>query len=310
MAQINWVFLDSQGGRHKIGLYHGDRSGHLLIHCNLQVIQIDFSVKDSKSYSFFIDNEFIEVRIIKENGQFFYEFFVDKKIDTPLNRARKIQNTQNNKKLAWVISGILIVLSLSVWGLWSFGWQQEAKRKAEAGWNPILPPEYERRLRLEGKVAAAKLYLQQDSVSRKVFYTFKTAEGTPVTGGFELPGIGQIYLPNGWPLSDQDEFEVRYWPGDARVHRLDYEHPTPYTIEGYLRLAVAAEIKAHPGSSPKHALCVAGTILDARGWRELGHVIFQAADPDDRPAYNRNTYQRLIREVQMAQLLDKACWDR
>ena len=61
MAQMNWIYLDDRGGRHSIGLYHGDRSGHMLIHCNRKIIQIDFSVKETKTYSFFVEDEFCEM---------------------------------------------------------------------------------------------------------------------------------------------------------------------------------------------------------------------------------------------------------
>ena len=69
MAQIGWVYLDNYGGRHRVGLYHGDQTGHLVIHCNLRVVQIDFSVRDTKRYSFFIEDELCEIDIVKEPDQ-------------------------------------------------------------------------------------------------------------------------------------------------------------------------------------------------------------------------------------------------
>ncbi|MEY3248417.1 MAG: hypothetical protein RL742_460, partial [Bacteroidota bacterium] len=37
MAQINWVLLDYQDRPHRVGLYHGDQTGHVLIHCEMRV---------------------------------------------------------------------------------------------------------------------------------------------------------------------------------------------------------------------------------------------------------------------------------
>ena len=97
MAQLGWVYLDPHGGQHRIGLYHGDKTGHLLIHCNMRVIQVDFSVKESKSYSFFIEDELCELSIHKEHGFYSYEFTTNRKVDTPLNRLRKAEDRRNLK---------------------------------------------------------------------------------------------------------------------------------------------------------------------------------------------------------------------
>ena len=58
MAQVTWVYLDDYGGRHRVGLYHGDHSGHLMIHINRRVVQIDFSVRESRTYAIGFNNSY------------------------------------------------------------------------------------------------------------------------------------------------------------------------------------------------------------------------------------------------------------
>ncbi len=52
MSQITWTYVDDDGYSHKVGLFHGDNSGHLLVYCNTRIVVIDFGVMASKNYSF------------------------------------------------------------------------------------------------------------------------------------------------------------------------------------------------------------------------------------------------------------------
>lgn len=89
MSQVGWIYLDDFGHRYKIGLYHGRQSGHLLIYVNKRIVYIDFHVTSTKKYSFYVGEELIEIDLIRgSNNTFEYDFQVNKKIDTPLNRLR------------------------------------------------------------------------------------------------------------------------------------------------------------------------------------------------------------------------------
>ena len=69
-------------------MYHGEDSGHLMVHCNNKVMLIDFGVKGSKNYSFFLDEELFELHLTRENGRFSYELKHNEDIDSPHNRRR------------------------------------------------------------------------------------------------------------------------------------------------------------------------------------------------------------------------------
>ena len=143
-----------------------------------------------------------------------------------------------------------------------------------------------------------------------MYCTFTTAEGVAVQGGFPAPDTGRILLPNGFPLGNQDTFFVRYLPEKPGVFFLNFNEPSPGTVEVYLQRAIEAEQVAHPEASPAHSRCVAETVLKEKGWLQLAHLIFQQDTPDRNPAHNRNTYNRLVRDADLTQVLNKMCWDK
>ena len=64
MAQVGWVFLDDFGGRHRVGLYHGERMGHLLFQGDSRILHVDFSAKESRTYSFSLEDELCAVSVV------------------------------------------------------------------------------------------------------------------------------------------------------------------------------------------------------------------------------------------------------
>ena len=109
----NWIFLDEQGGRHKVGIYHGPGTGNLMIYCNAKIVLIDFLVKKPKTYSFFINEEFCEIVLHEEEDKrFTYEFKINKKVDTPLNKMR---HARELKYMTYTI--ILLALFLLFLGI-------------------------------------------------------------------------------------------------------------------------------------------------------------------------------------------------
>lgn len=111
MSQLSWTLLDDFGQQYEIGLYHGDRSKHVLIHINKKPIVVDFNIKEPKQYSFYVGHELCEMKIEKESNQFSYSFVTNQDVDTPLNLARK---QQSRKYFFYIIAlGFVIVLMVS-----------------------------------------------------------------------------------------------------------------------------------------------------------------------------------------------------
>lgn len=310
MAQVGWVYLDDFGNRNRVGVYHGDKTGHLLIHCNLRIVQVDFSVKESRTYSFFIEDELCEVSVVKEKEGFTYDFQVNKKADTPRNRLRKVEERRNRKHLALFLGGLILLLTVIVIGFQHYGRLQRQKLTGAVSLGSRLTPEYEARMANEGKKAVAQLIVVEEGLQRRIMYGFLTEKNRQVSGLFSAPDTGLIILPNGFPLEDSDAFEVQYLPAEPEIHRVDFFQPTDQTLAAYLQRALEAEQKAHPGVSPGHSLCVAKLTLEKRGWKRLADVIFQSTPPEQNFDHNRDSYLRLIREAEFAQAVERECWDK
>lgn len=311
MAQIGWVYLDDRGGRHRVGLYHGDQSGHVMIHCNLRVVQIDFSVKDTKMYSFFIEDELCEIYLVKEpDGRFGYEFKVNKTVDTPRNRIRRVDERRIRRQMALFLGAFVAVMVAAFLGFrWFDHWQQN-KRLSQNSLFSNLSGEYVRRLSLEGKTGTARLFVVSEAMERKVFYGFTTADSAQISGTFKVPDSGQILLPNGFPLTDRDEFLVTYLPTNPQVHRLDFYQPTRSTIETYVKIASDAEQLAHPEISAKRSVCLALSAAELKGWMSLADFIFQTKTAEENNRHNRDSYLRLVRDADFAKTVGEECWDK
>jgi len=310
MAQVGWVYLDNHGGQHRIGLYHGDQSGHLVIHCNLRVVQIDFSVKESKTYSFFIEDEFCEISVQRGPGGFSYDFQVNKTVDTPRNRARKAEGRQNNRYLIYLVSALAVLVLCFMFGMQRYQRWLQARRSP--GPIPVeqVSPETMLLLRSQGKTTEARFFIVQEQQKRIVFYGFSTPEGKQVSGQFPSGFSQLVLMPNGFPLVDQDAFEVRYLPTSPETHVVDFFQPSQSTLAAYLRRAAAAEHGAHPEKSDRYAQCLAEITLAARGWPSLAHLILQQQSQQENDRHNSESYLRLVRSSDIQKRLAEQCWDQ
>lgn len=312
MAQVGWVYLDNHGGQHRVGLYHGDQSGHLVIHCNLRVVQIDFSIKEDRTYSFFIEDELCEVDLRKEpNGRFSYDFRVNKTVDTPRNRIRRADERQIQRQLYYFGAGVLLFLAVVFFGLRWYGKRQREKEIAATSMVTDFSQATLQRLSTEGKDAVAELFLVREGLQRKVFYGFTIGDSTMVSGKFAVADTGVVLLPNGFPLQDHDAFRAVYLPSQPHTHRIDYFLPTPTTIESYARRAAEAELAAHPDStSPPRCACLVESTLALKGWVALADILLQQQTERQNPRHNQNSYLRLVRDPEFAKRVLERCWDK
>ena len=112
MAQQNWQVNTGYGRDHIIGIYHGDQSGHLVVHCNNRVLLLDFNVLQPKSYKFFIDQELCELNIDRDQDQdqFCYDLTIDYKANTPKNLQREaFEKEERRAYLLSLVTGFGII---------------------------------------------------------------------------------------------------------------------------------------------------------------------------------------------------------
>ncbi len=304
MAQINWVLLQDHGRQHSIGLYHGDQSGHLLIHCNMKIIQIDFSIKETRTYSFFVEEEFVEILLYKEpDGRFSYQFIVNKEVDTPLNRVRRVEEKKNLKHLWLFVAGFVGLLTLIFFILRWYGDQQEAKSYATTSIVHGVNKEMRERLGREGVVVPAKIIIVHTPQKQRVYYTFVTKDRYRYSGTYAVPDTGNIMLPTGFPLLDGDVFQAHYLPSDPAVHRIDLHQPINSTIVNYVQQALKSELAAHPDYTPKRAMCGIQAALEFEGWPCLADYIFQSQGSE----IHKASYWRLQRNPQFEKIIQERC---
>jgi hypothetical protein len=117
MAESYWRFNNDLGQPYLIGLFHGDKDGHLVVHCNSKIVLIDFNVHDSKDYSFFIEEELCEIKLERQEVGFGYSCQINFEVDTPKNRWRKskVQAEKDFNQRAWWIAGgaFALIVALS-----------------------------------------------------------------------------------------------------------------------------------------------------------------------------------------------------
>ncbi len=311
MGQINWVYLDDRGGRHRVGLFHGDRTGHLLIHCNMKVVQIDFSVLETKTYSFFIEDELCEVIAEKmQNGRFGYEFRVNKTIDTPRNRIRRVDNRRNNRLLALVIIGVVVVIAGIFFALTSYGKREDIRRMNKTSIAHNLGKSNQRKLMKTGRSSVSTLHVEEINAKRIGVYTFKTADSSAIRGVFEVADTGMILLQNGFPLRDGDSFDTYYLPSDPEAHRVELFQPTKATVTSYIAHALAVEEQHHSADSREKCLCRVLTVAELLQWTALADFIFQDRTVAENPEHNEESYLRLMRRVAVEKAVAEGCWDK
>lgn len=118
MPQLSWSITGYNGLIYRLGLFHSDEDGHVVVHCNDKVVAIDFNVKESKTYSVFLDQELCEVSIDHTGEKNFdYDCRINREVETPLNQQRnklKADEERTDQYRVMGVLGLLIVLLL-IW---------------------------------------------------------------------------------------------------------------------------------------------------------------------------------------------------
>ena len=111
MSQFNWTLLDDAGHRFDIGLFHGNRTGHLIVFCNKKIVVIDFNVLETKTYTFFVEDELCNLEVELKDNKWHYGLKIDEKTATPLNILRKKERKKNLVTSIIILSFIILLIS-------------------------------------------------------------------------------------------------------------------------------------------------------------------------------------------------------
>lgn len=108
VAQHAWNITGYYGKQYKIGLFHGDKTGHVVVHCNNSVMAIDFGVREAKTYSLLLDQQLCEISIDPAAGEgFTYDCRINHEADTPLNVERRARRAEEQRSERWRLGAAL-----------------------------------------------------------------------------------------------------------------------------------------------------------------------------------------------------------
>ena len=113
MNQFHWTYWDHFGRQHIVGILHGIKSGHLVIHLNSRILIIDFNVLNTKKYSFLINEEICELEIKEEESGFKYDLGVNE----AQAAARKAIEKQESRKFLYQQIGAVALTTLLLFGI-------------------------------------------------------------------------------------------------------------------------------------------------------------------------------------------------
>lgn len=278
MAQLQWTVPGLGGKQYLLGMYHGEDSGHLMVHCNNKVMLVDFGVKDAKEYSFFLDTELFELKITRENGAFAYDMIHNEEVDTPHNRRREQEKKTNRWRI--IAGGVLALIIILVLALQYF--------RAPANNAVLLQNLAEGRT---GITTQASIFKIKDR-----WYANYRADN-------QVEEVALIGLreksPLGFPLAVGDQLTVRYAVNDPDLFVVEWKTIGPVLQERYRKLTIERHGALNPDMPIRQLRCQVDLAIELEGVDGLAKLYQQ--DQKDSELYNTDAYLRLIRSTAFRQ---------
>ena len=287
--------MSDTGRKFNVGIYHGARSGHLLVYCNRKVVIIDFHVLETKTYPLFLDDELCELTVEKKDNQFRYGFDINRKADTPRNRQRKVVEKKHWRQTLLFFGAMGVIVALFA----AFFLRFDAKQKSA---------QREELLADFGRETIAHIdRLQPTEEGTLIRFSFLAYVKIQVA---ELPHPSDtpIILAYGMPLEEADEFRLRFVTNRPGIWDLRLDKPSEQQVERYSLLAQERHAELHPELSRRHIQCLAGLAYAIKGVGGLADFYFQDASPERNAVANELTYKRLVRGVPFQQRAEGECW--
>lgn len=276
MNQLNWTYLSDYGKRHQVGMMHGPVSGHLLVHCNSNIIIIDFSILEDKSYSFFIEDELCELKIEKNDNKFLYSFVTNGQVNTPLNIARKKRDKRDLvQSLAFLGSILLVVVGVTI-AVLSFN--RESNELS-----------LDQKLAQLGEETHVRVIQSPDDSDQQIEYFF-IVDGKPYTVETPYTNGEGSFVKNGIPLKIGDEFVLKYMPNNPFLHKIAYDRPTGGTLDRLRESAIAEFRENHPKQSDSYSRCLTELAFEKEGILGLSKVYFAKTDASENELFNKEVF--------------------
>jgi hypothetical protein len=204
MAQMKWTYVADSGQQYRVVLYHGSRSGHVLVTVNQKVSIVDFYVRNTKSYQILLEDELFLLELEKGPKGFGYAFAIDKQADTDRNKARR---KQKNRSIVWIVLGALVFFGIAgsiAAALMS--WQERLTLRKNM---PLLDE--------IGEITYGRVAREEDGN-----WTLYFTEG-PMIYPLELDSTS-VKIAG---LRSGDDQGVLYLKGNPKVNRVAWDHSGP-----------------------------------------------------------------------------------
>ena len=251
-----------------------------MIYVGKKVLVIDFSILDSKTYSFFINDELCEVRLERKDLKMYYHFEINKKADTPRNQARKKIARKHWRQSVGIFAGFaLILVAVAVYF-------NVTLSKQNAQLDLLKNPSTtigEIRIDKEKNPTTLSLLFIANSKNYTTTTHLKEFENSPAA-----PVL---------PLESGDEFVVEYAANNPKINKIRFEKPTAKQMEVYFDRVYKKHVAFNTDLSIKKAACELDIAYKMHGMDALADFYFQQTEPADNPKHNRNSYLRLIRDL-------------
>lgn len=291
LNQYTWTYLGDSGYSEVVGLYHSSKSGHLMIYVGKKIMVVDFSVRDSKTYSFFINDELCEVQLERKDLEMFYHFKINKDADTPRNKARKKIEKKHIKQALLFFALIILAVILTAFYFNSKVYPTAATAEA------IINPAH----------TIGEIDIKMDKESPVITYYF-VANSQNYNAKVNIGVDNKTIFDNNFPINAGDEFIVEYDAFNPKVNRILFDKPSERQLSVYLQKTMERHLELNPDISEKMALCQLKIAYDLNGLSALSDFFYQKLKPADNPKHNQNTYHRLTRGVSFNKKVEQKCW--
>lgn len=235
---------------------------------------IDFGVKDSKNYSFFLDQELFELQLTRDQGRFSYDLKHNEDIDSPHNRRRE----QEKKTGKWrIIASVVVLAFFAVVMLvaWSNNPQDRAETLAllAAG---------------QGVSTEVSLY-QKDGQWHANYRTDESVHDIVLSSTHPIT-VMKLELSSG------NRFAGRYWADQPDILFVDWMQPSDETLAQFMHQTMEYHASSHPELSPQQIGCQVRLAHELQALDGLGIILGQ--NRKNAPKFNRNDYLRLTRSTE------------
>lgn len=274
MAQQQWTVPGYGGIPYKVGLYHGERTGHLLVHCNNKIMIIDFGVKEDKHFSFMLGEELYELDIVKKPQGYEYIFKHNEDIATPHNVRRKESNETDRKRL-WLAAGVIVAVIFCIIGISRY-------------WHGLADNVRQRLAQGEGTYTTAILLEQGTG---QWFISYQIAEET-VKLQLRAEELKSSF---GFPIKMGDVYQVRIDPKYKYVYWIDWNRPNQATQAQLHQLCMEKQYQLNPSKAEQELACELEQAYQIKGLAGWAMFYNQNISAEDQAFYNEESHDALIR---------------